>query len=80
MLGQKCLCLHNSHIIQSNRQQVRNNDNDKVFQIVYDKTSDTENDDNCDNSSDDSDYNVEFIVGPVGGVNELNSNLDYVKL
>lgn len=77
MLGQKCLCLHNSNMIQAKQQkQVRNNDNDKVIQIVYDKNSD----DNDENSSDDSDDNVEFIVGPLGVVNDISSNLDYVRL
>jgi hypothetical protein len=82
MLGKKCTCLHNSKMIESinnqqHQQQVRNTDNDRVIQIVYDKNSDDEN--NSD-SSYDSDYNVEFIVGPTDANNELNSNMDYVKI
>lgn len=78
--------LNHPHINENNQplREVRNKDNDKIVQIVYDDAKDFgENNDNSDSDSDD---NVEFIVGPTShgnineNINDLGRNSDYIKL
>lgn len=80
MRGLKCTCLHNSKMLESQQkaEDLRNKDNEKVIQIIYDRNSDIDLDSNESDTDSDSDDNVEFIVGPAG--NELNNNKDYVEL
>lgn len=91
--GRLCTCLHNLNIISNahkasvndgqriSMNEVRNKDNDRVVQVMYDDAEayDANNNNNlmhC--SDDDSDDNVEFIVGPVE--HGFSENMDYVKL
>lgn len=68
LLGTKCSCIH--HEDNKTKNSLRNKDNDKVIQIVYDKNS--ESDDSCLGSDD----NVELIVEPL---DTLEGNSDYVR-